>query len=121
MKTKFTIIIALITAVILFGCSTYQPIVDTKGVDMDKYFVDLRECQQYATQVDPAANAAAGAVAGAVIGAAIGAILGNRQTAGQGAAIYGLLGAGGGATEGAVSQRDIILRCMAGRGYKILH
>ncbi|MFH0794938.1 MAG: glycine zipper family protein [bacterium] len=115
------IILIALASLALAACASYRPVVDTKGVDMNKYHVDLGECQQYAGQVDPGEHAAVGAAAGAVLGAAIGAIFGNRQTAGQGAAAYGLLGAAGGGAEGATSQRDIIKRCMAGRGYRVLY
>ena len=110
-----------ILAAALAGCASYQPIVDTKGVDMNRYHADLGECQKYAEQVNPTAHAAAGAAAGAVAGAAIGAILGNRRTAGQGAAAYGLVAAGTGAAEGTNAQRQIVLKCMAGRGYRVLY
>lgn len=115
---KTIVVLSLIA--LLIGCANYQPIVDTKGVDMLTYHGDLLECQQYATEIDPAARAAASAAAGAVIGAVIGAIFGNRHTAGQGAAAYGLLGGAGGGAQGAMAQREIIIRCMAGRGYKVL-
>ena len=119
MQISFKFFVVL--AVALAGCASYQPVVDLKGVDLNRYHADLGECQQYATQVDPAAHAAAGAAAGAIAGAALGAIFGNRQTAGQGAAAYGLLGAGAGAGEGANAQRRIIMNCMAGRGYRVLY
>ena len=114
-------ILAVLALAALAACSTYQPLVDTKGIDMNLYAVDLADCQKFAGQVDPAAHAAAGAVAGAVLGAAIGAIFGNRHDAGRGAAAYGVVGAGTGAAEGATAQRNIILKCMAGRGYKVLY
>ena len=113
-------LILLLTAITAVGCASYRPIVDTKGVDMNKYEADLGECQQYATEVDPVGRAAAGAAAGAVIGAVIGSIFGNRRSAGQGAAAYGLLGGAGGGAQGALAQREIVIRCMVGRGYKVL-
>ena len=114
------IIAISLTVVLVAGCATYLPIVDRQGVDANRYNADLADCQQYATQVDPAAHAAAGAAVGAGLGAALGAIFGNRQTAGQGAAAYGLVGAAAGGAQGADSQMNIIRRCMSGRGYKVL-
>ena len=111
---------SILLALALTGCAGYRPIVDTQGVDMSRYEADLAQCQAYAGQVDPGAHAAGGAVAGAVLGAAIGAIFGNRRTAGQGAAAYGLVGGASGAAHGADAQVDIIRRCMAGRGYRVL-
>ena len=64
-----SLIITLITS-LMVGCANtganYRPIVDTRGVDLNRYEVDLRECQQYATQTMGAGeSAAAGAAAGA--------------------------------------------------------
>ena len=114
-------ILAVLALAALAACASYQPIVDTKGVDLNRYQADLGECQKFAGEVNPAAHAAAGAAAGAILGAAIGAIFGNRHTAGRGAAAYGVVGAGTGAAEGAAAQRNIILKCMAGRGYRVLY
>lgn len=110
----------IVPVMLLSACANYRPIVDMQGVDANRYNADLAQCQQYATQVDPATHAAVGAAGGAILGAALGAIFGNRQTAGQGAAAYGLVGATGGAVHGAESQVDIIRRCMSGRGYRVL-
>jgi len=112
--------IAILTLA-LAGCATYQPIVDTKGVDMNQYNADLRECQAYAEQVSPGNHAVAGAVGGAVLGAVIGALIGGRQGANYGAGVYGVTGAAAGGAEGAQAQRGIILRCMTGRGYRALY
>ena len=67
------------------GGAHYRPIVDTKGVDLNRYEADLRECQSYATQTAGAAESAAtGAAAGALFGAVVAAAGGrlnqlNRQ------------------------------------------
>ena len=113
--------IAMLTLAALTGCATYQPIVDTKGVDMNRYHADLRECQSYAEQVSPGNHAAAGAVAGMVLGGIIGALVGGRQGANYGASTYGVSGAAAGGAEGVQAQRGIILRCMGQRGYKTLY
>ena len=85
----------ILSAAILAGCANtgaqYQPLVDSRTQGAN-YSQDLAECQAYATQ---RAGAADGAVAGAVFGALLGA------AAGEG------------------TQRDIIKRCLAGRGYRI--
>lgn len=110
-----------ILAIFATGCANYQPIVDTQGVDMARYDADLVACQRYAGQVDPASHAAAGAVGGAILGAVIGALVGGRSGAGAGAGIYGATGAGIGAGDGMAAQRNIVRKCMAGRGYRVLH
>ena len=111
---------SLCLLLILTGCAGYRPIVDTKGVDLNRYEADLKECQQYADQVSPATSTAGGAAAGALLGAAIGALFGNRQSAGQGAAAMGLLGGAQGASHGANAQMGVIRNCMSGRGYRVL-
>ena len=103
------------------GCASYQPIIDSQGVDAAKHQADLSQCQQYAAQLNPAEHAVGGAVAGAVLGGVLGAIVGNRSVARQSAATWGVVGGASGAASGANAQRTIVLRCMAGRGYKVLY
>lgn len=110
----------------LVGCANtganYRPIVDTKGVvDMSKYEVDLRECQQFATQTTGAGERAmAGAIAGAALGALLAAAAGSRYSRNQHAGVGAVAGAAAGAGQGENDQRTIIRRCMAGRGYNVL-
>jgi shikimate kinase len=123
---KKLIVVLCAVALALSGCAsvdtTYRPVVDTKGVDLNKYERDLNECRQYAKQeLDAAQGAAAGAVAGALFGVAIGAILGLHgsdlaQVAGVGAVTWGTAGAGGAHR----SQTDIVKNCLAQRGYRVL-
>lgn len=116
-------VICLYVASMLSGCAgaNYRPIVDTKGVDSAKYEVDLRECQSYATQTAGAGEtAAAGAVIGALLGAALAAAAGGGYSRDNSAKVGALSGAVGAGAEGEKSQRDIIRRCMSGRGYNVL-
>jgi outer membrane lipoprotein SlyB len=109
------------------GCAqSYQPVVDTKGVDSARYQQDLYECRQYAEQVSPAGDAAVGGLAGAAGGAALGAIVGAfTGGAGTGAAIGaatgGAVGVAGGAGKGITDQQRIINNCLRGRGYNVLN
>lgn len=113
--------VALAVAVLLVsGCATHVPVVDTKGVDMNAYTADLGECQKYAEQINPAATAAAGAGAGVLFGALLGAAIGGRGMAGYGAQIGAVQGVGVGAAGGAGKQVQIINNCMSGRGYRVL-
>ena len=117
----------LVAALGLAGCAqSYQPVVDTKGVDSARYQQDLYECRQYAEQTSPAGDAAVGGVAGAAGGAALGAIVGAfTGNAGQGAAIGaatgGAVGVAGGAGKGINDQQTIINNCLRGRGYSVLN
>ena len=68
------------SACLITGCvsnpslvGTSDPIIDTKGVDMNQYMIDKRECQAYASEVRRGEKIARGAAAGAVVGGAIGA------------------------------------------------
>jgi outer membrane lipoprotein SlyB len=105
--------------------SSYQPIVDMKGVDAERYQADLDECREYAEQVSPAGSAATGAglggLAGAGIGAAIGAVRGSPGTgAAVGAAGGGSAGLFGGGARGVEKQKRVIRNCLRGRGYRVL-
>lgn len=117
----------VLTVTALAGCATnqmganYRPIIDTRGVDFNRFEADLRECQQYANQT---AGAGEGAVAGAVAGAALGAVLaaaaGSRYSRTQTARVGAVGGAVGAAAEAENNQRSIIRRCLSGRGYSVL-
>jgi outer membrane lipoprotein SlyB len=121
-----TIIMAIILTVTV-GCASYRPIIDRQSIyDTGRYEQDLAECQTYAQQIDPGTNAAIGAVGGAAVGAALGAIVGAffgcpGETAGFGAALFGAGGGLQGAGQSAQAQKDIVIRCMQGRGYRVLY
>ena len=111
---------------LLSGCAAttganYRPIIDSKGVDFNRYEADLRECQSFATQTASAAqSAAAGAIAGAVLGAALAAAAGGGYSRTSTARVGAVSGAVGAGVEGERNQRTIINRCLAGRGYSVL-
>jgi len=121
-----TILIAIILTMTV-GCATYQPIIDHQSItDQGQYERDLAECRVYAEQIDPGTNAAVGAVGGAAVGAAIGLIVGAffgcpGETAGFGAALFGAGGGLQGAGGSVRAQKDIMIRCMQGRGYRVLY
>lgn len=117
----------LVASALLAGCASgptganYRPLVDTRGSTSQNYEADLVDCQGYATQRAGAGQrAVAGAVAGALLGVALAAIGGAKgfrnELAGIGALTGGLQGAG----QGEGTQRDIIRRCLANRGYSVL-
>ncbi len=124
MKRTFSSGAALLVA----ACAqTYQPIVDTKGVDNAKYQQDLAECRAYAEQVNPVGEAVAGALLGAALGAALGAVTGSFDPgfsagggAAAGAAIGGTAGTAAGAAGGVEGQIAVIDNCLRGRGYTVL-
>ena len=118
----------MIAAPVLSGCATqntgasYRPVIDTQGKDPVRLQQDLSECQAYAHQVSSAAErAAAGALAGALIGAVFAAAAGAKGYRNESAAVGALSGGLGAAAEGERDQRNIIRRCMSGRGYSVLN
>ena len=119
-------VIALAAASLAACAQSYQPVIDTKNVDNAKYQQDLRECRQYAEQVNPYERAAIGTLIGAAGGAALGAVTGAVVGApGAGAAIGagvgGLGGAAVGGGTGIEQQKTIIDNCLKNRGYAVLN
>ncbi len=123
---KKAVMTALMVTTLLAGCAhSYQPVVDMKGVNQQKYQQDLAECRQYADQINPVQDAGLdaliGAAGGAALGAATGAAFGSpAYGAAAGAAAGGIGGAAYGGVGGAEKQKSIINRCLQGRGYKVL-
>jgi outer membrane lipoprotein SlyB len=119
-------IMSLFVLISVAGCAAssganYRPIVDNKGVDLNRYESDLRECQTYATQTAGAAESAAvGAVAGAALGAVLAAAAGGNYSRANSAKVGAVGGAVGAGAQGETDQRNIIRRCLAGRGYRVL-
>lgn len=115
---------ALLLALVIAACATpsqYRPIIDTKGVELSRYEQDLRECQQYAYQIDVANSAATNAAIGAGVLGVLAAVLGgNRYDVGQWAAAGAVTAGVSGAAAAGQTQVDVIRNCMLGRGYKVL-
>jgi hypothetical protein len=111
----------------LAGCASSrpfidEPIIDRKGVDMSRYYVDKAECEAYANEVRTGEKVARGAVGGAVVGGAIGAIV-NRgpDSAERGAGVGAVTGSVRGAQEGVQESERVIKQCLRGRGYRVLN
>ena len=90
-------VILLSLCFLLTSCAAYRPIVDLKGVDRDKYAQDLKECRQYAEEVNFATETATAALMGAALGAAVGALSGGNAAA-AGAALGAVTGVSAGDT-----------------------
>lgn len=103
---------------LLASCASQEPpIVDLKGVSRAQFESDLADCEAYADGVPAARRAAGGAVAGAAVGAAIGAIHGEAD---RGAGYGGIVGAARGGVSGDRLKRQVVRRCLSGRGYRVL-
>jgi len=119
-------LICCLTILILSGCATYNPIIDT-GESTGNWYQDLQECRAYAEQINTGENVAGSAIGGAAVGAAFGALVGAffgadvGEVAGFGAASGALSGGIGGAAHSEAAKRDIVRRCMMGRGHKVLY
>ena len=97
--------------------STYRPIVDTK-VSPAGYEQDLVDCRNYAGSDS---RAGVGAIIGGIFGATFGILaLAGTDKANAARNIGMAVGAISGGLGAMQGQRDIIARCMAGRGYSVL-
>ena len=109
----------LFIAIALAGCAAHpDPIVDTKGVDPEKFAQDWDECEKYTEQILISQGVTKGSAAGAVVGAMGGAISGNADKGAATGALYG------GTRSGLDADREkqrVFKRCLAGRGYRVLN
>ena len=96
-------------------------IIDTQGVNMDAYYGDLADCENYARQIDVSAETAEGLVAGAVVGGVLGAVLGNSDDAQRSAGAGAVVGGVKGNQSARHDQERIVRRCLSGRGYRVLN
>ena len=121
------VVLVLSLSLWLAGCASNrsfidEPIIDRKGVDMSRYYVDKEECETYANEVRTGEKVARGAVGGAVVGGAIGAIV-NRgpDSAERGAGVGAVTGGVRGAQEGVRESERVVKQCLRGRGYRVLN
>ncbi|WGL16885.1 glycine zipper family protein [Microbulbifer bruguierae] len=131
MKYKLLAAVGLSAATVL-GCA-YQPeqvpgaggiVIDTYGVNMRQYQLDLADCRGLATaaRYDAGRRGVVRAAGGALLGGALGAIIGDTSSAaaagaGAGALLGGVSGVGSAHTE----ERYITRNCLRGRGYRVLN
>jgi len=115
-----------LTACATGGANTI-PIIDAPN--SPKLQADLAQCQQLAGQKQVLdSNALGTAAIGAGVGALAGSSYGGRPFSNRGRGENALAGALAGAAAGTLvgafqgqnAQSDIVYRCMAGRGYRIL-
>lgn len=117
----------LVSLAFLSACANYgkdyQPVIDDKGVDMSRYQQDLQECQDLSTQTQGVGkDAGKKAIGGAAVGALIGLVAGgNSSNIAQAAGVGGVIGGASGAYSGNQERENVIKRCLAGRGYRVLN
>jgi hypothetical protein len=132
---------ALVPIALLAGCAAPQPpgphvaVMPAPGKPFEVFAAEDQYCRGYAEQSTGGANAAdasaqsvaGSAVAGTLIGAAAGSVLlGRRSGAATGAGMGLIVGTSAGASQGAISARDIQRRydiayqqCMYAKGNQI--
>ena len=96
-------------------------IIDTLGVDLAQYQVDLADCEQYAAQINVANRTVEGAVGGAVVGGVLGAVVGNSDTAERSAGAGAVLGGVKSNKRSRHKQDMVVRKCLKGRGYRVLN
>ena len=122
MKSQCLIATLVTAASLLTGCNAWQeePIIDKRGVNQAQYERDLSDCRGFAAEADGTRAVIAGAATGGVIGAAAGAILSDGDAASRGAGAGAILGGTQGALRNVERRQRIVLRCLRGRGYRVL-
>jgi len=113
------IFVATLISYLIVGCAGHRPIIDTKGVDMRDYEVDLAECQKYAEQVELGQETAVDAGVGAAFGWALSKVTGGDSK--KSASLGAITGGSKGLSDAAQSQKQVITTCLRGRGYKVLN
>jgi len=121
MRSITPILFACITA-ITCGCAAHpDPIIDMKGVDLERYDQDWVECEAYTEEVIVAKGVAKGAGLGAAVGGAAGAVGGNSTDVAEGAGWGALWGGTRSGLDADEMKQDVFKRCMRGRGYRVLN
>lgn len=115
-RTKFSLLFVVAG---LAACAAHpDPIVDTKGVDPEKFAQDWDECEVYTEEILISQGVAKGSAAGAVVGAVGGAI---NDDVGRGAANGALYGATRSGLDADRAKQQVFKRCLRGRGYRVLN
>ena len=105
----------------IFTLGSSKPIVDTKGVNMAQYELDLQECSTFAEDISTGKSIAKGAVTGGAVGAVIEAITDDERSWGDTFEV-GAVSAGTQSGIRAVQKKEqVVRRCLRGRGYKVLN
>ena len=108
------------------GGAAYRPIVDAPNTAgyAAKYEADLADCRSFAEQRRyDNSDVRTQALVGASIGGVLGLIEGDGtefEDFAVGAAAGGAFGAGSGALETRGERKQIVVRCMQGRGHRVL-
>lgn len=105
----------------IFNTGSGKPIVDTKGVNMSQYELDLEECSTFAEDISTGKSIAKGAVTGAAVGAVIEAITEDVRSRRDAIEVGAVSGGAQSGIRAVREKEQIVRRCLRGRGYKVLN
>ncbi len=121
------LLLTVLTTTLIAGCASHANkssggvIIDRRGVNMSQYYLDLEECQTYASEVPTAHNAATGAASGAAVGGLVGAVIDERRSLEKGAGVGAIVGGARGIARSQHKRHRVIRNCLRGRGYRVLN
>ena len=98
-----------------------KPIIDTQGVNMSQYEIDLEECSIFSEDISTGKSIAKGAVTGAAVGAVIEAITDDVRSRRDAIEVGAVSGGAQSGIRAVREKEQILKRCLRGRGYKILN
>ena len=105
----------------IFNPGSGKPIVDTKGVNMAQYELDLQECSVFAEDISTGKSIAKGAVTGAAVGAVIEAITEDVRSRRDAIEVGAVSGGAQSGIRAVREKEQVVRRCLRGRGYKVLN
>ncbi len=98
-----------------------KPIIDTKGVNMAQYEVDLEECSSFSENISTGKSIAKGTATGAAVGAIIEAITDDSKSRRDALEVGAVSGGAQSGIRAVREKEQIIRRCLRGRGYQVLN
>ncbi len=98
-----------------------KPIIDTKGVNMSQYEIDLEECSTFSNDISTGKSIAKGAATGAAVGAVIEAITNDARSRRDAIEVGAVSGGAKSGIRAIREKEGILKRCLRGRGYKVLN
>ena len=105
----------------IFTPGSGKPIVDTKGVNMAQYELDLKECSTFSEDISTGKSIAKGVATGAAVGAVIEAITDNARSRRDAIEVGAVSGGAKSGIRAVQEKEQIVRRCLRGRGYKVLN
>ena len=105
----------------IFNPGSGKPIVDTKGVNMAQYELDLEECSTFSEDISTGKSIAKGVITGAAVGAVIEAIADNARSRRDAIEVGAVTGGTQSGIRAVQEKEQIVRRCLRGRGYKVLN